>query len=107
MPCQMALEALAIVIRYTDKSWSIQERLVRLETLGKSQKHQELAQRLIQCLTVDYSPQPSSILAAIRDGAAFNEAAINQIKFYFPSILNDTCSSHVVNNSAKNFNSGF
>eukprot|EP00112_Aurelia_sp_Birch-Aquarium-sp1_P014586 Seg3162.1 transcript_id=Seg3162.1/GoldUCD/mRNA.D3Y31 product="hypothetical protein" protein_id=Seg3162.1/GoldUCD/D3Y31 len=96
-------EALAIVIRFIDKNWNIQERLVRLETLAKSLKHQELAQRLIQCLAVDYSIQPNFILAAMRDGAAVNEAAINQIKFYFPSIFNVTCFSHVVDTSGKRF----
>ena len=96
-------EALAIVIRFIDKDWNIQQRLVRLETLAKSLKHQELAQRLIQCLAVDYSIQPNFILAAMRDGAAVNEAAINQIKFYFPSIFNVTCFCHVVDNSGKRF----
>ena len=91
-------ETLAIVIRFIDKDWNIQQRLMRLETLAKSLKHQELAQRLIQCLAVDYSIQPYFILAAMRDGAAVNEAAINLIKFYFASIFNVTCFCHVVDN---------
>ena len=95
-------KALAIVIWSIDKNWNIQERLVRLETLAKSLKHQELAQRLIQCLAVDYSIHPNFILAAMRDGAAVNKAAINQINFYFPSIFNVTCFSHVVDNSGNN-----
>ena len=61
-------EVLAIVLRYIDTRWNIQQRLLKLETLAKSLKSQELAQRLIQCLAVEYSVRPEFILCATKDG---------------------------------------
>ena len=56
---------------------------------------------MIQCFAVDYSIGLNFILAATIDGAAVNEAAINEIKFYFLGIFNFTCFSHEVDNSGK------
>ena len=47
-------EALAIIVRFIDKDWNIQQRLLKLEILAKSMNAEELAQRLIQCLAVEY-----------------------------------------------------
>ena len=79
-------EALAIVVRFIDEQWNIQQRLVKLEVLAMSLKAAELAQRLIQCLAIEYSIQPNQIFAAMRDGAAVNEAGLWQIGFFFPNI---------------------
>ena len=73
-------EALAIIIRFVDQ-WHIQQRLVKLETLAKSLNAEQLAQRLIQCLAVNYAIQPNQLLAAMKDGAAVNEAALRQVLF--------------------------
>ena len=43
-------EVFAIVLRHIETQWYIQQRLLKLETLAKSLKSQELAQRLIQRL---------------------------------------------------------
>ena len=37
-------EALAIVVRFVDRHWNVQQRLVRLQVLAKSLKANELAQ---------------------------------------------------------------
>ena len=81
-------EALVIVVRYIDKDWNIQQRLLKLEVLAKSMNAEELAQRLIQCLAVEYGIQPNQLLAAMRDGASVNEAGLRQVMFFFPNILN-------------------
>ena len=47
-------EVLAIIVRFIDKDWNIQQRLLKLEILAKSMNAEELAQRLIQCLAVEY-----------------------------------------------------
>ena len=65
-------EALAIIVRFIDKDWNIQQRPLKLEILAKSMNVEELAQRLIQCLAVDYGMQPNHLLAAMRDGASLN-----------------------------------
>ena len=63
-------EALAIIIRFIDKDSNIQQRLFKLEILAKTVNAEELAQRLIQCLAVEYGMQTNHLLAAIRDGAS-------------------------------------
>ena len=65
-------EALAIIVRFIDKDWNIQQRPLKLEILAKSMNVEEFAQRLIQCLAVDYGMQPNHLLAAMRDGASLN-----------------------------------
>ena len=39
-------EALAIIVRFVDSQWNVQQRLVRLQVLAKSLKAEELAQCL-------------------------------------------------------------
>ena len=93
-------EALDIVVRFIDQ-WSVQQRLVKLEVLARSLNAEQLAQRLIQCLAVEYGIKPNHLL---RDGAAVNyEAALRQVGFYFPNIFNVTCFSLTINNVGKHF----
>ena len=96
-------EALAIVVRFIDKDWNIQQRLLKLEVLAKSMNGEELAQRLIQCLAVEYKIQPNQLLAAMRDGASVNEAGLRQVMFFFPNIFNVICFSHTIDNVGKHF----
>ena len=51
-------EALAIIVRFIDKDWNIQQRLLKLEIIAKSMNAEEPARRLIQCLAVEYGMQP-------------------------------------------------
>ena len=60
-------EVLAIIVRFIDKDWNIQQRLLKLEILAKSMNAEELAERLIQCLAVENGMQPNHLLAAMRD----------------------------------------
>ena len=96
-------EALVIVVRYIDKDWNIQQRLLKLEVLAKSMNAEELAQRLIQFLAVEYGIQPNQLLAAMRDGASVNEAGLRQVMFFFPNILNVISFSHTIDNVGKHF----
>ncbi|KAK3749798.1 hypothetical protein QZH41_000861 [Actinostola sp. cb2023] len=96
-------EALAIVVRFVYEQYKVQQRLIRLEVLARSLNAEQLAQRLIQCLAVDYGITPPHLLAAMRDGAAVNEAALRQIGFYFPNVFNVKCFSHTIDNAGKHF----
>ena len=96
-------EALAIVVRFLDNAWNIQQRLVRLQTLAKSLKAEEIAQCLIKALAVDFCILPTNLLAAMKDGAAVNQAALRQVKFYFPQLFDVTCFSHTIDNVGKHF----
>ena len=64
--------------------WNVQQHLIRLQVLAKSIKANELAQCLIQSLAVEYSIRPGVLLAAMKDGAGVNHAALEQVKFFFP-----------------------
>ena len=96
-------EALAIIVRYIDGNWNLEQRLVSFQTLAKSLKNDELAKCLLECLAVNYSIKPTGLLAAMKDGAAVNEAAIRQIQFYFPQAFSVTCFSHMIDNVGKHF----
>ena len=78
---------MAIIVRFIDKDWNIQQRLLKLEILAKSMNVEELGQRLIQCLAVEYGMQPNHLLAAMRDGASVNEAGLRQVMFSSPIFL--------------------
>ena len=84
---------------FIDSEWNIQQRLVKLEILAKSMN----AQRLIQCLAVEYGIQANQLLAAMRDCASVNEAGLPQVKFFFPNIRNVTCFCHTIDNVGKHF----
>ena len=96
-------EALAIIVRFVDSQWNVQQRLVRLQVLAKSLKAEELAQCLIQALAVEYAIQPGALLAAMKDGASVNQAARKQVRFFFPQLLDVTCFSHTIDNVGKHF----
>ena len=76
-------EALAIIVRFVHNQWNVQQRLVRLQVLVKSLKAEELAQCLIQTLAIEYAIQPGVLLAAMKDGASVNQAALQQVRFFF------------------------
>ena len=84
-------EALAIVVRFVDDEWNVQQRLIRLQVLANSLKPNKLAQCLIQSLAVEYSIRPGVLLAAM-----VNHAALEQVKFFFPQLLEITCFSHTI-----------
>ena len=77
-------EPLAIIVQFLDSQWNVQQRLVRLQVLAKSLKAEELAQCLIQALAVEYAIQPGALLAAMKDGASVTQAALQQVRFFFP-----------------------
>ena len=72
-------EALAIILRFVDSDWCIQQRLVRVSMLAKSLTGEELARELISLLSVTYSITSNSVLAAMRDGASVNNVAIQTL----------------------------
>lgn len=70
---------------------------------NKGWSAEELAQCLIQALAVDYAIQPGALLAAMKDGASVNQAALQQVRFFFPQLLDVTCFSHTIDNVGKHF----
>ena len=54
-------------------------------------------------MAVEYSIRPGLLLAPMKDGASVNRAALEQVKFYFPQLLDITCFSHTIDNVGKHF----
>lgn len=96
-------EALAIVMRFVQDDFKPTQRLICLEVLAKPLKGPELAQRLMSCIAVNHSFGPNMLLAIMRDGAAVNGAAIRQLSFFYPNILDVVCFSHTIDNVGSHF----
>ena len=80
-------EVVAIIVRFVDTNWILQQRLVRLHVVSSGLNGQELTGKLIQCLSVKFQILSSRLVAAIRDGAAVNGAALRNMKeIMFPQL---------------------
>ena len=71
--------------------------------LSKALKADELAQRLMTCLAVDYKFGSNMLIGGMRDGAAVNGAALRQLKFFFPNLMDSVCFSHTIDNVGGHF----
>ena len=91
-------EAIAIIICFIDDQWAITQRLIRIDVCSKSVNADELARVLNEALCVEFGIRANSLLAAMRDGASVNQAALNRIQFSFPKMLNIVCFSHTFDN---------
>lgn len=91
-------EAIAIIVRFIDDEWMITQRLIRIDICSKSVNSEELARVLNESLSVEYGIRANSLLAAMRNGASVNQAALNRIAFIFPKVLNVVCFSHTLDN---------
>ena len=52
-------EALVIVIRFVQENFVLTQRLIRLEIFANALKGEELTQRLMSCLAVEYTLGPN------------------------------------------------
>ena len=89
-------EALGIIICYVQDNFKPTQRLVRLEILAKVMKGEELAQRLMSCVAVEWKFGPSVVIGAMRDGASVNGAALRQLSFFYSERLDIVCFSHAI-----------
>ena len=96
-------EAMAVVLRYVDSDWGIQQRLVRLLLLAKSMTGEEVARELIVVLSTGFGIGPDKLIASMRDRAAVNGAAMRTVKVLYPRILDAGCFSHTIDNCGHHF----
>lgn len=96
-------EAIVILVRFVDNDWNIVQRLIRIDICAKSVNGDQLAQVLNECLSLEYGVRGDSLIAAIRDGASVNQAALNRIRFIFPKTFNVVCFSHTLDNVGNHF----
>ena len=90
-------EAFAIVIRFVSDSWSIEQRLIKIQLLAKALTGKEIARELISILGAQYSIATNDIVAVMRDCASVNNVAIRTIKIVYPVVLDVGCFSHTLN----------
>ena len=70
--------------------------MVRLQLLAQSMSGEEVARELITTLSVCYSINPTSLLAAMHDRAAVNNVALRTLKVVYPQFLDVGCFSHTL-----------
>ena len=97
-------EALAILVRYIDDSWNIQQRLLCIRLLTKSLTGEEVAHNLIQVLSVNYSITSDHLIAAMRNRASVNSVAMKTVKIVYPKIFDIGCFSHTIDRVGEHFN---
>lgn len=96
-------EALAIVVRFIDDSFAIQQRLVRLQLLVKSMMGEEIAPELINVISAQYGIGSNKLVCVMHDWAACNGVALWTIKVVYSSILDIGCFSHTLDLVASKF----
>ena len=95
-------EAIAVVVRYVD-SWTLKQVLVRLHTASKPVTAGELTRFINTTLSVEYQIDGPNVVAAMRDGAAVNGAAMRNLTILYPNVMDITCFLHTAKNTSKHF----
>ena len=88
-------EAFVVVLRFVD-SFVIKQRLVCFRTLAKSMTGEEIARELISVLSAGYGITSDRVIAAMRDRASANGAAMRTMKVVFPQLLDVGCFAHTI-----------
>ena len=96
-------EAVAILSHYVTDDWEIKQRLVRMQTVSKAVSAQQLAQLLNECLSLRNNVHHEQVVAMMRDGVAFNTAAVRTLSVLYSNAMDVTCFSHTLNNTAARF----
>ena len=76
-------EAVVNLIRYVTEN--ISQRLLRVQMIAKSMTGEEIACELIHVLSINYSVNPNSLLAAMRDRASVYNVAMRNLKIVYPT----------------------
>ena len=70
---------MAIILRFVSESWTLEQRLVRIQLLSKSMTGEEIARELIHVLSATYTIGHDQLIAAMRDRAAVNSVAMRTL----------------------------
>ena len=89
-------EVLAVVLRFISDSFTIEQRLVKIELLAKSLNGEEVAQELINVLSTTLGITSHYVVATMRDRASVNNVAIRTLKILYPNLLDIGCFSHTL-----------
>ena len=91
------------MLRYISPEWTIEQRLVRMQLLSQSLKSEEVAREIIHILATDYSIGSKHLLAAMRDRASVNNAAMRTIAVLYPEMIDIGCFSHTIDHVGEHF----
>ena len=69
-------EAMAVVVRYIDTSFNIQQCPIRLQLLAKSMAGEEIAREIIATISTQYGIASNLVVAMMHDRAACNGVAL-------------------------------
>ena len=95
MTCHLG-EALALVLRFVDKDFSVQQQVVRMQLLAKSLSSDEIARELIATLSTELAVTSGKFLTWIRDRASCSNVAVRTLEVVYPNIFNIRCYNHTV-----------
>ena len=73
-------EAFVIVVRFISDSWTIEQRLIKIQLLAKCLTGQEVARELISVLSRQFGIDSNRIIAVMRDRASINNVALKTLK---------------------------
>ena len=96
-------EAMAVVLKFVNDEWVLEQHLVKLQMLAKSMKGEEIARELIHTLATENTINPSHLVAAMHDRASVNDAAMRIVKVVYPNLLDVGCFSHTVDLVGEHF----
>ena len=70
---------------------------------SKSMTREEIASELIVVVSTGLGIGPEMLIAAMRDRAAVNRAAMRTVKVLYPNVLDVGCFSHTTDNAGRHF----
>ena len=76
-------EALVIVLRFVSDSFTVEQRLVRIQLLAKSLTGEEIARELIGVVSTSLGITSQFVVATMRDHASVNNVAISTMKIIY------------------------
>ena len=80
-------EAMAVVVRYIDTSFSKQQRIIRLQLVAKSMRGEEIAREIIAMISTQYGIASNLVVAMMHNRAACNGVAIQTLKIVYPQLV--------------------
>ena len=96
-------ELLAIVVCFVTPDCTIQQRCVCLRMLERSLNAQMLFTEVVKVLMGDLNLNTTNLHCATRDGCPTNGAAMNSLMEAIPTLVDNTCLSHALDNCGKKF----
>ena len=96
-------EALAIIVRYVSDTFTIEQRLIKLQILTKSLAGEEIAREVLSVLSTEYGISSYDLVATMRDRASSNNVAIQIMKILYPNCSIFGCYSHTIHHVGERF----